>query len=917
MCFAVVGQALLSLGLSIVPSPPDGHCLLHSLHAAWKYQLSTSSAPSLSAIIEGAFTETITYSDNYIPKMEPPTSEALFHEMHVYLFNRHYNNRYADQMPLILANTFRLTLEIFDEQMVSGHVPCVISPDHTEPIATLRLHKDGEHYNALAHSCLPKNQPANCQQNYETCLAEKTYPDNKSDGTCKYRYTRQELMDINISAHLPRSTRKRLFHLHLWNPLDSSSISRRGVNHHNLVHVTHKDPQKTSFDRRLTFGVWNARSVRNKTVPFMEYVNDKQLDIVGITETWLSTKDSAVIGALTQKEYKFLHMPRGHTSGGGVGLLYKESLQVELRSSEDSYRSFESLEVKVTAATACFILVIVYRTCPSSKNKLTSALFLQEFTDFLDNFVISFDKVVIAGDFNYHVDSSDSDAQKFISLLDNYSFTQLVKGPTHNKGHTLDLVISRSNDNFVFVQHVDDISLSDHHFIMCHLEVPKPRSLPTTKTFRRFKALDREKFANDLLTTEITEPKSQSLDELNAKYNTTLSDLLDEHAPLVTRTVPPATCPWYDNGIRQAKRLQRKYERTWRRTRLTVHGQMYVDQRKAVCDMITKNKKLFFTRKVSDTVGDSKGFFHLVDQLLHRNRVSSLPNCPSSDELAVKFNEFFLRKVADIRENLLTKSICQEMVVSNCNEQVCLSSFQIPSTEEIETVLKASKSKTSCLDPAPSGIVKQCVKLLGPVILDIVKRSLETGVFPSDFKVASVTPVLKKSNLDNNILKNYRPISNLHFVSKVLENVVATCLWKHMEDAGLTDMYQSAYRANHSTETALLKVQNDILCTMDRKEIVILTLLDMSAAFDLVDHEILLQRMHTRLSVTGTVLDWFRSYLSGRYQFVKIKDSSSKYESVPCGVLTGIGARPTPFHDIHTPSRRHISSARNQLPSLC
>ena len=98
-----------------------------------------------------------------------------------------------------------------------------------------------------------------------------------------------------------------------------------------------------------------------------------------------------------------------------------------------------------------------------------------------------------------------------------------------------------------------------------------------------------------------------------------------------------------------------------------------------------------------------------------------------------------------------------------------------------------------------------------------------------------------------------------------------------MEDAGLTDMYQSAYRANHSSETALLKVQNDILCAMDRKQIVILTLLDMSAAFDLVDHEILLQRRHTRLGVTGTALDWFRSNLSDPYQFVKIKDSSSKY----------------------------------------
>ena len=120
------------------------------------------------------------------------------------------------------------------------------------------------------------------------------------------------------------------------------------------------------------------------------------------------------------------------------------------------------------------------------------------------------------------------------------------------------------------------------------------------------------------------------------------------------------------------------------------------------------------------------------------------------------------------------------------------------------------------------------------------------------------------AGLDPEILKNYRPVSSLSFVSKVLERVVAQRLTSYMTDSNLHEYLQSAYKPSHSTETALLKVQNDIPRSIDQYGIVILILLDLSAAFDTIDHDVLFSRMESTLGITGPALEWFRSYLGDR-----------------------------------------------------
>ena len=168
---------------------------------------------------------------------------------------------------------------------------------------------------------------------------------------------------------------------------------------------------------------------------------------------------------------------------------------------------------------------------------------------------------------------------------------------------------------------------------------------------------------------------------------------------------------------------------------------------------------------------------------------------------------------------------------------------------------------------------------------------LEQLIVPTKFKEAALNPIIKKASLDHELYSSYRPISNLRFVSKATEKIVAARLDTHLKDGDLYQLFQSAYRAGHSTETALTRVHNDILCDIDDGQCVILILLDLSSAFDTVDHSILLNRLEHRFGVKGKALAWLRSYLSNRSQAVYIENQRSSSRglssSVPQGSVLG------------------------------
>ena len=192
------------------------------------------------------------------------------------------------------------------------------------------------------------------------------------------------------------------------------------------------------------------------------------------------------------------------------------------------------------------------------------------------------------------------------------------------------------------------------------------------------------------------------------------------------------------------------------------------------------------------------------------------------------------------------------------------SDIDLYTADEVLHFISRAPTKHCCLDPVPTSIVKQCCDILAPVIAAMANKSFESGEFPETCQHAVVKPLLKKPNLDPFLPQSYRPISNLSFVSKLVEKLFLHRLNKHINQNKLLPTHQSAYRKYHSTETAVAIVVNDIRRAIDKGEVCALVLLDMSAAFDTVDHTVLIEVLQKRYGVKSTALSWMTSYLSRR-----------------------------------------------------
>jgi hypothetical protein len=374
---------------------------------------------------------------------------------------------------------------------------------------------------------------------------------------------------------------------------------------------------------------------------------------------------------------------------------------------------------------------------------------------------------------------------------------------------------------------------------------------------------------------------------VHSLYDVTLRDNLDRFAPKKTLTITVRTnSPWINNDIIQAKRLRRKCESTWRRTGLQVHRDLYTNQRDSVNSMIQKAKVQYYQDKILECEQDQKSLFKIDDGLRKCTPKQTINLSECHD--AADFNCFFLEKISNIHA-ALDKCTLAKPSHADPNPRCTASfdNFTAVTQEEVINVVNKSPSKTSSLDPWPTWMVKAHMSTLAPVIQVITNTSLTTGVFPSEWKKALVNPLLKKPKLDPTVLSNYRPVSNLQFVSKVVERVVAKQLTSFLQNNNLYPKFQSAYRARHSTETALLRVQNDILCAIDNQQGVILILLDLSAAFDCISHKILLERLHHRFGISGTALEWLTDYLSDRSQSVMFNGEISSPIAVPHGVPQG------------------------------
>ena len=169
-----------------------------------------------------------------------------------------------------------------------------------------------------------------------------------------------------------------------------------------------------------------------------------------------------------------------------------------------------------------------------------------------------------------------------------------------------------------------------------------------------------------------------------------------------------------------------------------------------------------------------------------------------------------------------------------------MSNFTPVSNDEINDIIRTAPSKHCELDPLPTNIMKEHKDILAHFITRIVNTSLNTGCFSQKLKDAILWPLIKNIKLEP-IFTNYRPVSNLSYLSKLIERIVCKQLARYTNSMGQMESYQSAYREHSSTKMALLKIKADILDAVDKKEVMCLVMLDLSSAFDTISHELLLK----------------------------------------------------------------------------
>jgi len=292
----------------------------------------------------------------------------------------------------------------------------------------------------------------------------------------------------------------------------------------------------------------------------------------------------------------------------------------------------------------------------------------------------------------------------------------------------------------------------------------------------------------------------------------------------------------------------------------------------------------YWSSVISDSL-DNKTLWRRLNSLLQPNE--SMLNPLSANSMA----SYFDNKVALIRASTdgAPSPNIEVRKVTPFND---IGTF---TDDEVRRFIMKAPSKHCSLDPVPSSIVKQCSDILAPAIAAIANQSFKCGEFPDSCKHAIVKPLLKKSNLDPFEPKSYRPISNLTFLSKLIERLVMDRLNNHIAANRLLPTYQSAYRQHHSTETAVTIIVNDIRRALDKGDVCALVLLDMSAAFDTVDHAILIDVLEKRFGVQGTALQWMTSYLSRRTQSVHIGSECSIESLLTCGVPQGSVLGPSKY----------------------
>jgi len=351
----------------------------------------------------------------------------------------------------------------------------------------------------------------------------------------------------------------------------SKTIRRPNQENNKTVIISNENIADNS---KLSVAFINARSVKNKTFELSELIKDNKLDVLAITESWLSkgSADNVVRGELTPNGYQLVDAPRPKGRGGGLAVVHNSSVLVS-QQKNPSVKSFEILELLLKSHIEVIRLGVVYRPPTTSKTGYPINIFLDEFQTYVSSRSTMSGKLLLIGDFNFpYEDQLNSDSKKLRDVLFSLNMEQHVTGVTHTHGHCLDLAITRQGELDITCLEVHGPVTSDHSLITFNLPFSKQTNRKKTMSKRSVKDIDLEDFIHDVSNSEFVVTPAKEIETLAKQYNDCLVSIMDKHAPTITKTVVDRSqSPWFTEKCRKLKVARRKAERCYRKNRLHVH----------------------------------------------------------------------------------------------------------------------------------------------------------------------------------------------------------------------------------------------------------------------------------------------------------------------------------------------------------
>jgi len=592
--------------------------------------------------------------------------------------------------------------------------------------------------------------------------------------------------------------------------------------------------------------------------------------------------------------------------GGGVALIHRDMIRVKpLSTATLDFSSFELLLVRVVNSVKSLTLAIIYRP-PSS----SLSVFSTELSDLIHSGQLG-PQYIICGDLNCPGETGTRGlvGDNLLELIDTHNLTQHVHAATSQSGNILDHVLTPSDELLVRDITVREVGISDHSLVSYVICEKAHAAVITSSIFRNWKRLNLSVFRDKLAKSSVCLKPASTAEKFASQLKEDLTAILDDLVPFQksTKRQGRSDCSWLTPEAVDAKQERRRLERRWQSTKQEADRVKYRVACRVANRLINESRNKHLTQAVKQSSHDPRSLWRTVKGLLHPHKSSK-----SHPGLCYSFSSFFCDKVARVKSSVesmrsqLNLSAANDILVADSNPP--LDHLDRVTQEEVARLLSRLPNKSSPLDYIHTSIIKSCSDVFAPLIAHLANLSFSEGCFPTQFKLAQVTPLLKKPGLDETNPINYRPISNLNTIGKVLERLFLARLNPHVAASRYFSSMQSAFRKHHSTETALLKILDDLHRIVDQKKSAVLIGLDLSAAFDTIDHTILIQRLQKRFCISGAALNWIKTYLEGRSQYVKIGEEKSPISQCEVGVPQGSVLGPFLFSAYVSPISDVISS---------